>query len=67
MARMEQKARPHMFVVQIWPIAVDGSDTLRGSVEHVAHRRPVYFSSYDHLVEFIRSQVDEQKEGVSSR
>lgn len=61
----QQKARPQMFVVQIWPAAVSRSDSLRGSVEHVAHRRAVSFSSYEQLVEFIASQLVKHTEGES--
>jgi hypothetical protein len=66
MTRMEQqKARPQMFVIQIWPAAVSRSASLRGSVEHVAHRRAVSFSSYEQLVDFIQSQLVKYTEGES--
>lgn len=64
---MEQqpKARPLMFVVQIWPAHVR-AEALHGCVEHVAHRRPVHFSTYEQLIEFIRSQLDKQAKGDPS-
>ena len=43
------------FVVRIW--SSDGSEALRGHVQHVRSRKRAYFASQQRLLTFIRDQL----------
>jgi hypothetical protein len=43
------------FVVRIW--SSDGSEAMRGHVQHVRSRKRAYFASRQRLLSFIRDQL----------
>ena len=49
------------FVVRIW--SSDGSDLMRGHVQHVRSRQRAYFATRERLVTFIQDHLDDADRG----
>lgn len=49
------------FVVRIW--ASDGSDAMRGHVQHVHSRKRAYFATPQRLMSFIQDHLQDTRQG----